>query len=144
MQVIFLSCGAVLAITVSAFLGYELLTFRHSSVQQLQTLSKAIASNSTAALAFENPEDAHVVLGALKADPHIVAAVLYDIEGKVLATYPAGLSPDSPLQPGAAGYQFTHSRLRGFEPVIEGSRRWERCTSNPIWMPCTSDCCCTR
>jgi signal transduction histidine kinase len=124
MQVIFLSCGAVLAITVTAFFGYELLTFRHTSVQQLQTLSKAIASNSTAALAFENPVDAGVVLGALKADPHVVEAVLYDNQGKVLATHPLDLpTARFPPQPGRAGYEFSRSRLRGFEPVIEKDRQ---------------------
>jgi signal transduction histidine kinase/ActR/RegA family two-component response regulator len=123
MQVIFLSCGAVLAITVSAFLGYELLTFRNSSVEQLQTLSKAIASNSTAALAFENPEDATLVLGALKADPHIVAAVLYDKQGSALAIYPEDLPASQfPARPGGAGYEFTHSRLRGFVPVLDKDR----------------------
>jgi signal transduction histidine kinase/ActR/RegA family two-component response regulator len=123
MQVIFLSCGAVLAITVSAFLGYELLTFRHTSVQQLQTLSKAIASNSTAALAFENPEDATVVLGALQADPHVVAAVLYDTQGKAIATFPPDLRAGQfPARPGPEGYEFTHSRLLGFQPVIEKGR----------------------
>ncbi|MEO8315031.1 MAG: ATP-binding protein [Pseudomonadota bacterium] len=123
MRAIFLSCGAVLAITVSGFLGYELLTLRHSSIQQLQTLSKAIASNSTAALAFDNPDDGAVVLGALKADPHIVAAALYDQQGKVLATYPQKLSAaEYPPQPGTRGYEFTHSRLQGFEPVIDKER----------------------
>jgi signal transduction histidine kinase/ActR/RegA family two-component response regulator len=123
MQVIFLSCGAVLAIAVSAFLGYELLTFRNSSVEQLQTLSKAIASNSTAALAFENSEDGTLVLGALKADPHIVAAVLYDKQGSVLATYPPDLpSTRFPAQPGTEGYEFTHARLSGFVPVLDRDR----------------------
>src|SRR6266850_7468128 len=90
MRMIFISSGAVLAVTTTAFCSYEFLTFRQSSVQQLQILSQAIASNSTAALAFDNAEDAATVLDAFKADPHIVAAVLYDSQGKVFATYPRG------------------------------------------------------
>ena len=62
---IFLSSGAVLAVTTSAFCAYEFLTFRQSSVQQLQTLSQAIASNSTAALAFDNADDAAAILAAV-------------------------------------------------------------------------------
>ena len=124
MQMIFLSCGAVLAITTTAFLGYELLSFRQSSVQQLQTLTEAIASNSTAALAFENAEDAAVVLGAFKADRHIVAAALYDADGEIFATYPRSLAtPGVPLRAGATGFTFTHSRLTGFQPVAEGTRQ---------------------
>jgi signal transduction histidine kinase/ActR/RegA family two-component response regulator len=123
MQVIFLSCGAVLAVTVSAFLGYELLTFRNSSVQQLQTLSRVIASNTTAALAFDNPDDATSVLDTLREEPHIVAAVLYDQQGRTLATYPQDLpATKAPPQIGPEGYTFSRSRLRGFEPVVDKGR----------------------
>jgi hypothetical protein len=66
MRMILLSSGAVLVVTTAAFCGYEILTFRNSSIQQLQTLSEAIASNSTAALAFDNKEDAAGVLAAFK------------------------------------------------------------------------------
>src|SRR6202035_886121 len=92
MRMIFLSSGAVLAVTTIAFCAYEFMTFRQTSVQQLQTLSQAIASNSTAALAFDNADDASAVLAAFKADPHIVAAALYDVHGKLFAKYPQGLA----------------------------------------------------
>src|SRR5271170_4487394 len=123
-RMIFLSSGAVLAVTTTAFCAYEFLTFRQSSVQQLQTLSQAIASNSTAALAFDNADDAAAVLAAFKADPHIAAAALYDSQGRVFATYPKDL-PEAgyPRRPGAPGYTFGRSALVGFQPVAEGSRR---------------------
>src|SRR5271170_5546972 len=89
-RMIFLSSGAVLAVTTTAFCTYEFLIFRQSSTQQLQTLSEAIASNSTAALAFQNADDASVVLSAFKAEPHITAAALYDAHGLVFATYKHG------------------------------------------------------
>src|SRR6202047_5136329 len=90
MRMIFLSTGTVLAVTTTAFCAYEFLTFRQSSVQQLQILSRAIASNSTAALAFDNADDAASVLTAFKSDPHIVAAALYDARGNIFAVYPQG------------------------------------------------------
>ncbi len=124
MRMIFISSGAVLAVTTTAFCAYELLTFRQSSVQQLQILSQAIASNSTAALAFDNADDASAVLAAFKADPHIVAAALYDAQGKAFATYPHGLAAASfPVRPGTPGYTFGRTELIGFQPVAEGSRR---------------------
>jgi signal transduction histidine kinase len=124
MRMIFLSAGAVLAVTTTAFCAYEFLTFRQSSVQQLQILSQAIASNSTAALAFDNADDASVVLSAFRADPHIVAAALYDAQGKAFATYPKDLAAARfPARPGAAGYTFGRTELIGFQPVAEGSRR---------------------
>jgi uncharacterized membrane protein affecting hemolysin expression len=90
-RMILLAGGAVLAVTTTGFCAYEFLTFRQSSIEQLQILSEAIASNSTASLAFDNPEDAAGVLAAFKADPHIAAAALYDEKGRIFATYPKGL-----------------------------------------------------
>src|SRR6266404_3878800 len=124
MRMIFISSGAVLAVTTTAFCVYEFVTFRQSSVQQLQILSQAIASNSTAALAFDNADDASVVLSAFRADPHIVAAALYDAQGKAFATFPQGLAAARfPAQPGAPGYTFGRTELIGFQPVAEGSRQ---------------------
>jgi signal transduction histidine kinase len=124
MRMIFISSGAVVAVTTTAFCTYEFLTFRQSSVQQLEILSQAIASNSTAALAFDNADDASVVLEAFRADPHIVAAALYDAGGKAFATYPRGLAATRfPARPGAPGYSFGRTQLIGFQPVAEGSRR---------------------
>ena len=122
-RMIFLSAGAVLMVTSAAFCAYEFLTFRQSTLQQLQILSQAIASNSTASLAFDNADDAAGVLTAFRADPHITAAALYDAGGKVFATYPQGLAVARfPLRPGT-GYSFGRSELVGFQPVVEGSRR---------------------
>ena len=46
MNMILLASGVVLLVTSAAFCAYEFLTFRQSSIQQLQILSRAIASNS--------------------------------------------------------------------------------------------------
>ena len=59
-------------------------------MQQLGTLGKAIAANSTAALAFDNADDAESVLTAFEADEHIVGAALYDQRGQLFAVYPKG------------------------------------------------------
>ena len=123
MRMILLSSSAVLAVTSIAFCTYEFLTFRQNSVQQLQILSQAIASNSTAALAFDNAEDAASVLAAFKADPHIAAAALYDVEGRLFATYPKDLKASSfPSRPAASGFKFSSAALSGFRPVMEGSK----------------------
>ena len=123
MSMIFLVSGVILLVTSAAFCAYEFLTFRQTSIQQLQILSRAIASNSTAALAFENSEDAASVLSAFKSDPHIAAAALYTVGGKLFATYPQGLAPERfPAHP-HSGYAFSSSALVGFEPVAEGSKQ---------------------
>jgi len=124
MRMIFLSSAAVLLVTTTAFCTYEWLTFRQSSTEHLATLSQAIASNSTAALAFQNSEDASLVLTAFKADPHIAVAALYDTQGKIFAVYPQGTAAARlPPGPGATGFRFAHGTLAGFQPVVERSKQ---------------------
>jgi signal transduction histidine kinase/ActR/RegA family two-component response regulator len=122
-RVTFLSSGAVLLLTTLAFSTYELLTFRQTNIERLRTLSAAIASSSTAALAFDNADDAAGQLAAFKTEPHIVSAALYDQKGKLFATYPSTLRADQfPASPDRLGYAFGDNELVGFEPVKEGSR----------------------
>src|SRR2546429_3587793 len=124
MKMNLLTSGVVLLITTAAFFAYDVLTYRQAIVRQLNTLGEAIAANSTAALAFDNPEDARVVLSAFKADPHIVAAALYDNSGKLFAAYPASLPAGAlPARPESAGYRFEQTDLLGFVPVTEGHRK---------------------
>src|SRR5688572_29233766 len=83
--IILLTTGAALALTCAAFFTYELLTYRQATIRNLTVLGEVVADNSTAALAFSNPEDAQEVLSALHAEPHIVAAALYDAKGQIFA-----------------------------------------------------------
>jgi signal transduction histidine kinase len=123
MQMILLTSAVVLLFTTASFFAYEILTFSQSTTQQLRTLSQAIATNSTAALAFDNSDDARSVLAAFKAEPHIVAAALYDKSGSLFATYPDGLSGEAlPAQPETLGYRIEQAHLVGFEPVMQGHR----------------------
>lgn len=122
MTVILLTSGTVLLLTCSAYFAYEFITFRQTTVQQLSTLAEIIATNSTAALAFDSKEDADEILSAVRAEPHIVAAALYDKEGKIFSRFPENL-PDSvfPAVPDSSLYQFRESHLIGFQPVIQGT-----------------------
>ncbi len=119
-----LTTGLVLLLTCTAFLAYEFLTFRQTAVRQFSTLGEIISANSTAALAFENPSDAGEILSALKAEPHVVAAALYDGAGRLFSVYPDSLPSDAvPVAPGSDGYRFERGHLVGFEPVVQGGNR---------------------
>ncbi|MGE0680217.1 MAG: PAS domain S-box protein [Candidatus Binatia bacterium] len=124
MTILLLTSGTVLLLTCAAFFAYEFLTSRQTMVRQLSTLGKIIADNSTAALAFDNQDDAKEILATLKADQHIVAACLYDKEGNLFSQYPKNLPVDVfPAAPENEGYRFESSHLITFYPVVEGSRR---------------------
>jgi len=127
MTMILVTSGVVLLLTCAAFIGYELLTYRRSAVQQLATLGEIIATESTGAVAFDNPNDATEILAALKAERHIVAACLYDKQNRIFARYPAS-APDRafPSAPQPDGYRFEAGHLVGFIPVVQrkGSERF--------------------
>src|SRR5882672_1604321 len=124
MTILLLTSGAVLMLTCAAFFACEFLTFRQSTVQQLSTLGEIIAANSTAALAFDNQDDAKEILSALRAERHIVAASLYNKEGKPFSQYPPNMPADAfPAAPEKDGYRFEHSHLAGFQPVMHNGKR---------------------
>jgi len=123
MTVILFTSGAVLLLTCSAFFAYEFFAFRQATITQLSTLGEIIAANSTAALAFGDRDAADEILAALKAEKHIVAAGLYDKEGKLFSHYPTSMPIEGlPQKPEDGGYHFDHSHLIGFQSVFQGDR----------------------
>jgi PAS domain S-box-containing protein len=118
------TCGTVLILTCAAFFIYEFITYRSISRQELSTLGEVIAANSTSSLAFDNEEDADEILSSLKAQPHIVAACLYDTIGKIFRYYPKNANPAQlPKAVGSDGYSFENDFIYGFEPVVQGNKR---------------------
>jgi signal transduction histidine kinase len=124
MTIILIVSGTVSLAVCATLLTYDYQTFRQNTRQTLTTLGQIIATNSTAALAFQNPDDAREILSALKAERHIVAAALYDGQGRLFVRYPAARPETNfPSRPAADGYHFAAGHLAGYEPVaIEGRR----------------------
>ena len=118
-----ITTGVALLVTTVLFLAGEVLALRKSGLQQLEILNEAIASNSSAALAFDNPDDARTVLAAFRADPHIVGAALYKTDGQLFVAFPDAAAADAlPPTASAAGYSLSGSSLIGVSPVREGER----------------------
>src|SRR3989442_1031929 len=91
--------GLVLLLTAAAFAGYQYWSLRQRTLDALSLRARIIAANSTASLAFANEADARELLSALRVDPHMVAAVLYDKRGHVFAAYPANVAGDAVRAP---------------------------------------------
>ena len=124
MLIILVTSGVVMLLMRGAFFTYEFLAFRQATLRQLSTLGEIVATNSTAALAFDNEDDARETLVALKAERHIVAAALYDRNNRLFAHYPESLPAGAlPAIPGALGYAFADSGLAGFQAVQQKDRR---------------------
>jgi signal transduction histidine kinase/ActR/RegA family two-component response regulator/uncharacterized membrane protein affecting hemolysin expression len=121
MKVMVLTSAAVLTLTWAVFISYELYNLRRAVVLQLSTLGAVTARNSTAALAFDDAQDAAETLMALSVEPRIVVAALYDRAGRVFAKYPQAAGDGLPLTTPLDGYRFEDQFLVGAEPVVEGA-----------------------
>jgi signal transduction histidine kinase/ActR/RegA family two-component response regulator len=121
MGIMLLTSAAAIVLTCSALVVYEIFETRGESLEQVATLARIVSANSTAALAFRDEQDAQEVLGTLRTEPGIVAAALYDQDGKMLAAYAASAAQGALYPPrlGRDGYRFSPGRLEGFEPVSE-------------------------
>jgi signal transduction histidine kinase len=118
-----LTSGAVLLLTCLLFFFYELHMFRESSKRQLSMIGQIIATNSTAALAFESEEEAYEILSALKAEPHIVVAILYNRNGSIFTKFPASLNTTKYKLENFVGYRYSQFYLEGYQPVIQDGRK---------------------
>ena len=96
--------------------------FRGYLERDLSALARIIADNSTAALAFDDPQSATETLAALRARTHLVTACIYRPDGTMLASYSraettaAGLACPQPenadrLSFGNSGLTVSHAIL---------------------------------
>jgi len=117
--IIVLTSAVTLLMACMAMGVYDILSFRRSMALDIATLAEVVARNSTAALTFHDPRAAEDVLVALKAEPHIRAACIYDADGKAFAKYIRDQSSSNPLpaSPQATGTHFAHGQLSEFRPI---------------------------
>jgi len=121
MIMLLVTSGAVLAITCAAFIAYQYQTYRAAALYTIQTLGQVIASNSTAAIAFDNPSDETDVLAALHAERRITLAAVYDAKGALFAHYPAdGAVSAFPPHPQRDGFRFDAGMLAAYQPIRQG------------------------
>ncbi len=123
-SVIMLTSSIVLLLTCLAFATYELITFRRAMTRNLATLAQVVAANCTGAVAFLDENEAREKLLSLKAERHIVAAAIYDRDGKLFSQFRINEPGQTfPARPGTDGPRFTRDSLIFFEPIIKGGQR---------------------
>ena len=79
--------SASLLVACILFLSYDVITLRHSIADHLDSLANMTGANVAAALTYNDPESADLVLQTLHAEPNIVAARIYDGRGQAFASY---------------------------------------------------------
>jgi len=120
MVVILLTSSFALFLMGSAVITYELVTFRRALAVNMGVLAQIVGSNSTAALAFQDPKSAQEILGALSAERQITAAAIYDQNGNIFARFPTAAPRTTfPARPAAPGFTFEQSHLLMYRPIIQ-------------------------
>ena len=124
MLVMLLTSSVALLLVGSALITYELVTFRRSLAVNIGVLAQIIGSNSTAAVAFDDPKSAQEILSALSAEHQVTAAAIYDNSDHLFAKFPENAAVSQfPAQPRNNGYRFERSHLHMFQPILqEGTR----------------------
>lgn len=121
MAVVMLTSVAVLLFTSAAFTAYDLVTYRQSLLRNWATMAAVVAEHSATALAAGNANEARQILAALRADPHLTTAALYDRQGNLFVRYPVGPGAgEPPRAPEPAGCRFERNHLIAFQPVTLG------------------------
>jgi PAS domain S-box-containing protein len=87
MVIIMTVTTAALGLSGLALMVADSVLYRGHMEHDLAALAQIIGDNSTAALSFEDPENAAETLTALRARTHVAAACIYRPDGRVFAQY---------------------------------------------------------
>jgi PAS domain S-box-containing protein len=114
-----------LSLACLSFELYERTSFRAAMTSELSALADTLGANTAASLAFNDRKSAQDMLSALRAEPHIVAACLYDSHGVVFAEYRrAGIAAEFAMPPRREdGAQFQKDTLTLFRAVSLGGEK---------------------
>jgi signal transduction histidine kinase len=124
MLIAMLTTGGALLLAGAALIIFNVLRFKDEMRHDLATLAEVVAQNSTAPLTFQDQTAAVETLRALGARPSVVAAALYDKEGRLFAHWsPLGTAAAFPSHPGPDDSRFENGALIAFSKVdLKGER----------------------
>jgi TMAO reductase system sensor TorS len=97
--IIMVTCGIALIIASLLLVITEIIVFRRTLVEHVAVLADVMATNTTAALTFEDPQTATDVLSALQAEPAVRASFLYRPDGTLFAKFLKQRPPAPPSRP---------------------------------------------
>jgi signal transduction histidine kinase len=112
-------CVFSLATAGTAFVAWSLRMYRQATADNLMTTAAMIASQTKAAVAFDDAKDAEKTLSTLKAQPAIVAADLHTRTGKHFASYSRDENQTShkDLERLQRGYEFLPQGIIATQPI---------------------------
>ncbi|EDY80449.1 ATPase, histidine kinase-, DNA gyrase B-, and HSP90-like domain protein [Verrucomicrobiia bacterium DG1235] len=115
------SSFVTLALFASVNVFRDKASFIEKKLEQLDSIARIVASNSEAALGFEDPVTAEEYVATLNQESDIVRAVLYDAQGQPFATYLRDRSDTTPSIPQYTGGKVSPAKITFVREVrIEG------------------------
>jgi signal transduction histidine kinase/ActR/RegA family two-component response regulator len=87
--IVILTCSILITLVTAFFMAEKYISYRRNMVSDITSLAQAIGMNSTAAITFRDVNTAEEILTALSVDPDVIAACIFDPDGRLFATYPA-------------------------------------------------------
>jgi PAS domain S-box-containing protein len=117
--IIMLTCCVALIVACAAILFFEHAGTKQVLKHNTQVMANVIGANSSAALSFKDKNAARETLAALRAEPYVLSACLYDRNGQVFATYVReGTKETAPPPPvGDEGLTFGATALNLFHKI---------------------------
>jgi signal transduction histidine kinase/DNA-binding response OmpR family regulator len=112
--------SVALILSSGALMTGQLVGFRSRLGSDLDTMAHIIASNAAGALAFNDDLSAGETLSGLSASENVVAACVYDVDGRLFASYRRRPEVPCPARPPAVGVRFGERALSATEPVMQG------------------------
>ena len=123
--VVMVTCTVALLLAGISLAFYEAFTLRTELKRNIATLAEILANNAIGPLQFDNRESAAEILASVRAEPNILAVILYDPQGKEFSHYVrGGGSPAAaPDEQHADGFHIKDGYLQVFWPVTHKGKR---------------------
>jgi PAS domain S-box-containing protein len=124
MIIIMLTTTVALLLAGIGIMTFDAIIFRDSLGRGLSSLARIIGDNSTAALAFNDPQSASEMLGTLRTRPHLLCACIYRQDGSILAKYSqAGTPPGCPPLNASEELRYSNRDLTLSHAILLNGRR---------------------
>jgi PAS domain S-box-containing protein len=85
--IIMLTCSVALIVTCAAILAFEITGFKQVLKRNTEVMADVMGVWISPALSFKDKDAARETLSALKAEPNVLSACIYNSQGDVFATY---------------------------------------------------------
>jgi signal transduction histidine kinase len=125
---------AALLIAGASLFAYDFFTFRERLRGELSVEAEIIGANCAAALLFRDQDSATETLGALRAERNLVAAAIYDADGRKFARYIRPGAEDTELSDTVASSTVPFHRVEAGRLYLYHPIRIEDRTVGTVFM----------